>query len=212
MGDGTFTISSIAVTQHPNTQSTVTFDFTTLNMSDSLVFDVAFNNGKPGSLNANLSGTVTMEESGTLLPADDPFCQQFEGGAPDGCANLNINSGTLTGAGPFNSTTIKGKNPTKTVEGVDDGIVICVTWQFSPPNSTPFILLDLPSPTFINGNDVVIHGDFSACLAPVGGTTDLLVGNSGGEFPYAPVAGGLAAAILTLLSGGWYVRRRFVRR
>ncbi len=54
---------------------------------------------------------------------------------------------------------------------------------------------------------------------PVGGTTDLLVGNaepsssaggSGSSLPYPAVAGGVAAA-LALVAGGWYARRRWSR-
>ncbi len=222
--DGTFTISAITVTQNPSTHSTVTFDLGTGSISDVLVLNVAFNNGKPGPLNANLSGTVMMVESGTLLPPDDPFCQQFEGGAPDGCANLNIQSGTLTGAGPFNNTKIKGKNPTVTVVPVDRAAAVCIIWHFSPPDSPPYILLDLPSPPFINGSNLVIHGDFTACLAPVGGTTELRVhdgsasanasatGGSGPSMPYAPIAIGLAAALFAASAGGWYVRRRWLVR
>jgi hypothetical protein len=60
--------------------------------------------------------------------------------------------------------------------------------------------------------------------ACVGGTTELLVGRSGtsnpsasgsgfSTIPYAAVAGGIAAAVaLAVGAGGWYARRRFVRR
>ena len=60
-------------------------------------------------------------------------------------------------------------------------------------------------------------------LPPVGGAAELLVGDSGavrdassadsgGAFPYAALAGGLAAVLLAIAAGGWYARRRFVRQ
>ncbi len=56
----------------------------------------------------------------------------------------------------------------------------------------------------------------------VGGSVDLPVdnrhaargvaGGPGPSVPYAAIAGGLAAAVLAIAAGGWYVRRRFRQR
>jgi hypothetical protein len=206
--DGTFTISDLTLTLDPGTPSTVTIDPTTGLINNTLTLVVAFNNGKPPPLNADLSGILTMNESGQLLPPDDPFCQQFPE-AYLGCADLVVTNGVLTGAGPFNGTVVKGDNPT----------IIpfppAVIWRFSPPDSPPHLLIDLPSPPFIGGQNTVIHGELIARLdppfhPPVGGLAELPDASGSAGRNYVALAA-LAAALGALGAGGWYARTRWVR-
>ena len=177
-----------------------------------------------------MSGTFTIEESGQLLPPEHPICQELSP-VSTGCANLLITSGVLTGAGPFAGTTAKGKNPT-ILPGPEPGspctngdtpTIPIIRWTFSPPESPPLILVDLPSPPFINGQDIPIHGELVACLIPfpVGGTTELLVDDSdapasagdgsGSDGDYfVPIAAAAAGGALVLAAGGWYARRRWL--
>jgi hypothetical protein len=232
-GDGTFTISEMSLTENPVTRSTISIDTSTGAIENRLVIDVAFNNGKPGALGANLFGTFTIEESGQLLPPEHPICQELSP-TSSGCANLVITSGVLTGGGPFAGTTAKGKNPI-ILPGPEPSPEPCpnpdpppptiplARWSFSPPDSPPNILVDLPSPPFIDGQNIPIHGEITACLNPlsVGGTVEFFAdgsdapvegspsGSSGAL--YAALAGGIAAGVLAIAAGGWYARRRWLR-
>ncbi len=220
--DGTFTTSEITPTLNSVYPTIVSIDETTGLITNDLVLDVAFNNGKPGGLNADLSGTVSMHESGQLLPPDDDFCLLFPD-ALGGCADLTIGSGVLSGAGPFNDTAIKGGNPTIII--VPWPPLIVITWRFGGSSTSPDILIDLPSPPFIGGENIEIRGELTASLSlspppVVGGIARL---QADGDAPTeasasspsdyaAPIAAAVAAGALALAAGGWYVRRRFRQR
>jgi len=141
---GTFTTSPIAVTLSGSSPSFFTVDLSAGTASDHTVMDVSFNNGKPGPLNANLLGVLTVNESGPLQPAPPPL---------DFTADLTIQNAVLSGAGPFNGTTLAGKNPT-----FKD---FFIEWKFGGGNVTA----NLPS-TFIGGNNIPISGDITASIVP----------------------------------------------
>jgi hypothetical protein len=216
-GDGTFTTSEISVTQNPVTPSRVWINSSTGLIRDHVFFDVSFHNGKPGKLGEDFVGTVELEESGQLLPAGDPFCQQVPGSI--WCSDMVINSGTLTGAGPFNGAKVEGDNPTF------QPLPPCIKWTFSAPGSPPHILIHLPSPTFAGGEATVVHGEVEACVQSVGGIAELpgisaassqeagrpSEGSGWSSAAYAELAGGVAAAAVLITVGGWYARRRWLR-
>jgi glutamyl endopeptidase len=87
------------------------------------------------------------------------------------------------------------------IYGDPPGLSVSLTTQFVPeqiPEVGPAQLLCVQAEKEVVG--------------PVGGIAELPdVGGSSG-LPYAALAGGLAAAALTVTAGGWYARRRFSRR
>jgi len=145
---GTFTTSIITVSDS-NSPSTGSIDNLTGYSSNRMHITVSFHNGKPGGLGANLVGRADLVEQGFMVPGTSPSCAAFPGATM--CGELDIVQGVLVGAGPFNGTVIKGKNPT----GEDGGLV----WKFR--QLPPKVLADLPSGTFTNGSNIGLLGDMT---------------------------------------------------
>lgn len=141
---GTFTTSPITVTLSDSSPSFFTVDLSAGMASDHTVMNVSFNNGKPGPLNANLLGVLTVDESGPIQLAPPPL---------DFTADLTIQDAVLSGAGPFDGTTLAGKNPT-----FKDFVI---EWKFGGGN----VVANLPS-TFIGGSNIPISGDIIATFVP----------------------------------------------
>lgn len=121
--DGTFTTSKVSLTLNSTSPSYFTIDKKTGMVEGVTVMDLSFNNGKPGNFNEDLSGSISVYERGIL--GEQPIL-------------MEVVSGTVTGAGPFAGTKVKGKNPTWLEEGC------IVIWRFSDPGDPPLLFLDLP--------------------------------------------------------------------
>lgn len=145
---GTFTTSPISLSLSDSAPSSFTADLSTLVASDHTVMNVSFNNGKPGNLNSQLSGVLTVDESGpiTSLEANQEFT-----------ADLTIQSAVLSGAGEFNGTTLTGKNPT-----IKD---FSIEWKFGP-GSSGAIDAHLPA-GFASPVDIPLSGDIVASVPAV---------------------------------------------
>lgn len=131
---GTFTTGPITLALNNSSPSFFNINDITGAIQSHTVFNISFNDGQ-GSI---LTGVLTLEESGVLGP--QPIL-------------MNIDSGILTGAGPFDRTVVKGKNPT----------ILPPQWRFrSPP---PTVFADLPS-GFINGQNIPIFGEIAATVVP----------------------------------------------
>ncbi len=142
--EGTFTTSEIALSLSDVSPSYLAIDEDLGTVESFTAIDLFFNNGKGGPLNEDLLGSIVIHESGILgtIPIE-----------------MDVLSGTLTGAGEFAGTTIKGKNPT-----FFGGCI--VKWRFSAPSDPPVLFIDLPM-GFVNGSDVPIHGEVDAqCDCP----------------------------------------------
>lgn len=163
--DGTFTTSPLTLTLSSSSPSSFTFDTGTGAVSDHTVMDISFNNGKPGPLNGDLSGIFTVDENGTLTPAVPPI---------DFTADLTISSAILSGAGPFDGTIAKGKNPTFKN--------FFIEWRFGKSQTgQDNITIDLP-PTFINGTNIPISGEIIASVVPEPTSISLLLAGALGFF------------------------------
>ena len=138
---GTFTTSIVTLTLNMSSPSFFTIDQDTGVITAHTVIDVFFNDGRGN----DLSGTFVIDEIGMLGPS--PIL-------------MEVTNGVLSGAGAFSGTRLFGRNPTFPDPGFN-----CFGWHFSPPDSPPFLFLDLP-PDFINGDSVPIHGDCEACAIP----------------------------------------------
>jgi hypothetical protein len=145
--EGTFTTGTIFLSLSASAPSFFTVDTATGSVTSHTVFDVTFNNGQPGALNADLFGTIVVDESGMLGPQPIPMV---------------ITGGVLTGAEEFAGTSIRGRNPTffRTSE---DGRFILIEWRFSASDE---VFIDLP-PDFLDGRNIPIRGEIDAVAEPV---------------------------------------------
>jgi hypothetical protein len=148
---GTFTTSIITVSDS-DIPSTGSIDMLTGFSSNRMHITVSFHNGKPGGQGANLVGRADLVEQGVMAPGNSPSCAAFPG--VEMCGKLDIVQGVLVGAGIFNGTVLRGKNPTLKNGGL--------TWTFR--QAPPDVFADLPAGTFTNGNNVALLGDMTADL------------------------------------------------
>jgi hypothetical protein len=160
---GTFTTSTITLTLNTSETSFFTVDTATGVITAHTVIDVTFNDGQGNAL----TGTLFIDEIGML------------GANPTDLILMDITSGTLVGAGAFNGTVIRGKNPTRFPRPDSDPDdpprpLPIIGWNFSvPPGEPPPIVIDLP-PGFIDGTGVPISGSAEATPVPEPATLLLL--------------------------------------
>jgi len=155
---GTFTTGPITLSLNSSETSFFVVDEVTGAITAHTVMNVTFNDGT-GQI---LSGVLVIDEEGTLGPPSQPI-------------PMNITNGTLTGAGSFSGTRLRGINTTILRRlGLDSPPEIDWEWgNPSPPPDSPRppIRVDLP-PDFTS--DIPTSGRAHATTVPEPDTLVLL--------------------------------------
>lgn len=138
---GTFTTGTIMLTLSNSSTSFFTVDEASGAITSHLVIDATFNDG----MGNNLMGTITIDEIGVLGPA--PIF-------------MEIQHGTLLGAGMFDGTNIFGTNP---LTGLLPNFEC--RWVLPEDPDRRRISINLP-PDFINGTNVPTNGRIQGTIVP----------------------------------------------